>query len=131
MGIAVHRAQEESIMRLLFASGSDAVHSARLLAGSSRRARAGTGALPRPLGFGARARAAVRRLDALAGTLPPRLLAGTGLAAVASLIPLTAHYSAACAGKYAAAAAFIAVPLSLLFTPVSADSADSADRAEV
>ena len=118
-------------MRLLFASGSDTVHPARSVARSSRWARAGAGSLPRPLGVGARARAAVRRLDALAATLPPRLLAGTGLAAIASLIPLTAHYSAAWPGKYAAAAVFIAVPLSLLFAPVRSAGPDSADRAQV
>ncbi len=110
-------------MRLLFASGSDAVHPSSRLASPGLR--------PRFAGFRARAGVALRRLDALATSLPPRLLAATALAAVASIIPLTAHYSAVCAGKYAAAAVFIAVPLSLLFTPVAPSGSGSADRAEV
>jgi len=110
-------------MRLLFASGADAVHLSRLLAGA--------GARRRFAGFRARADVALRRLDALAASLPPRLLAATGLAAATSVIPLTAHYSVVCAGKYAAAAVFIAVPLSLLFTPVGPSGSGSADRAEV
>jgi hypothetical protein len=116
-------------MRLLFASGWDAVHSLRSPASSPALGPAPVGA--GAASIGARARLAVQRLDALGATLSPRLLVATGIAAVTALIPLTAHYSAACAGKYAAAAVFIAVPLSLLFTPVRADRLRATGRGKV
>ena len=94
-------------MRLALASVADAV-STPIRERTTRRRRTA---------FVGRFRLAAERLDALAGTLPPRLLYGTAIAALVAAIPLLARYSPACAGKYAAAAAFLAVPLSLLVAP--------------
>ena len=81
-------------MRLALASVADAV-STPIRERATRRPRTA---------FVGRFRLAAERLDALAGTLPPRLLYGTAIAALVAAIPLLARYSTACAGKYAAAA---------------------------
>jgi hypothetical protein len=116
-------------MRLLFASGSGAREICRSAEDTLPVAAVAAGSLGRRRGSSARMRLALGRLDTLGAALPPRLLLGTALAAAASLIPLLAHYSLACAGKYAAAAAFVAIPLTLLLAPPRAGARPARDLA--
>jgi hypothetical protein len=65
----------------------------------------------------ARLARALARLERLSAALPNRMLAASLLASTAAVVPRLAGYPLACAEKFAAIAALLAVPTSLALVP--------------